>query len=96
MSNGRFKQLYITVNAILIIAMLVLLVRAADKTAASYMALLAACGAFAAFNGYWSINRSLYSWFRRDSDGSGRRDTYKVLIAVGTLLLILCAVWLFI
>ena len=92
--NRKLKSLYIGVNTALIAAIIILLIRVGDKTAESYMAMLAACGAFAAFNGYWSINRSLYSWFHRDRQSGA--NNFRTLIVAGTLLIALCIVWLFI
>lgn len=71
--NQKFKYLYCFINAGLLLLMLWCLIRAADKTGDTYMALLASCGAFAAFNGYWSINPNLYSWFHRNSE-TDRKD----------------------
>ncbi len=93
-NNRKLKPLYICINIVLIAALAILLIRSADRTAESYMAALAACGAFAAYNGYWSINPALYSWFHRERAGGA--NFYRTLIISGTLLIALCIIWLFI
>lgn len=98
MENKRLRPLYIAVNLVLLAVILFCLMRVPNRNAAGasdmFMALLAGIGAFAAFNGYWSIDLRNYSWFHRNDETHRLGNMWLVLLIAGSAILALCAVWL--
>ncbi len=98
MNNGKtpdkLREVYISINVILAVTFSA--VRIFIGSIRDYPLVFAAIvAAFALFNGIWSANRSLYSWFYRGEPAYGNLTWgFIILIVTGAVLLVATAVFL--
>lgn len=90
----RLRELYISINIFIVAAFFA--VRIFVGNIRDYPLLFALIvAAFALFNGIWSANRSLYSWFYRGEKSLGNLTWgFVLMIVTGALLLVAVAVFL--
>lgn len=90
----KLRELYILINAIILCGFAVM--RIFVGSISSYPIVYAAIVAvFALFNGIWSIDKSLYSWFYRGANTYFKASwSFLMLILTGLLLIVCVAVFL--
>lgn len=90
----KFKELYIIINAVIILSFVVLriFVGGIRDIPIHFAGVIAV---FALFNGIWSINKSLYSWFYRGANSYFKASwSFLLLIVTGALLIVCVAAFL--